>query len=169
MYTLLPSTIPIATPRIVFHPNRVKLKHQANLHPAKTRLDYFFPDTDGSGSIPSASNLRRASSRAHVCILRPQHISPHPIPDSPKLHFSVPLHGHACPTEPTPRTDGHDSRSVRFISIRHNPQHQTPEEPIDPYILPPFLLVLLSWRDAPQPARWRVVVVFVRAGRKPWS
>ena len=33
------------------------------------RSSYFFPSNSGSGNMPSASSRRRASSRAHVCIL----------------------------------------------------------------------------------------------------
>lgn len=59
-------------------------------------------------------------------------------------------------------------RGIRLVSIPDHAHEQRPEEAIVPDILPSFLFVLLPRRDAPEPARGRVVVVFVRArGRLP--
>ena len=126
---------------------------QNNAFPA---LQPYFFSTSGSGKIPSASNLLRASSSAQVCILPPD-----PTSASIQSHRSQspPLTNHKIYTREIKIEL--DSRSIRLESIRHNPHQQAPKKTIDPHILPPLLLVLFPRRDTPQPAGRRVVVILV--------
>ena len=78
----------------------------------------------------------------------------------------------ACPEASGNKTKGksrQNSRAVRLPSIRYRGHAQTAPESPHPNPLPPFVLVFLARRDAPQPARRRIVrtlIVAVR-GRAP--
>lgn len=135
--------------------------------------------SSGSAKIPSASNLLLASSNAQVCILFSR------VSDSPYSFKNL----SNCPptTSRTPRSictihhlsqciitsypltpnnwhkNGNwiDSRSIRLKSKRYSSNCCSPKEPINPNILPSFLLLLLSWLNSPQPSSWRIVVTLV--------
>lgn len=50
-----------------------------------------------------------------------------------------------------------DQPCVRLVAIPHHEKQHAPEEPVDPDPFPPFVLVLLAGRHAPEPAAGRVV------------
>ena len=132
---------------------------------------YFFTSSSGSGSMPSASSLLLASSNAHVCILIFQTLAFRALNPSwlprrryPSHHGFVLLSHTLLSGPPNPGILEHAPpsnyntkpkrkikkflRSIRLISISHNSQQQTTPEPIHPRILPPFVLVFLTRRNA---------------------
>ena len=79
----------------------------------------------------------------------------------PRRPLSTPPRSQAFRPPLEPNEDGDrqgNIRSIRLVSIKHYPQHQTAPVPIHPRAFPPFLLVLLAWRYTPQPSTRRVVV-----------
>ena len=76
-------------------------------------------------------------------------------PPFPLPYFAPKSRTHTTPS----KTKGKEnSRTIRLISISHHAHQQTAIHPIHPHPLPPFLFLLLTRRDAPEPAgRWVVV------------
>ena len=126
----------------------------------------------GSGSMPSASNLLRASSRAQVWILQAVvslictnelTLTAHPLqqqqhhnqPNPTTLQLQTPRH------TPSKREKNY-SRRIRFIRIRHDRYTQATPKPPNPNLLPSLLLILLARGHAKQPAARRIIVRLVR-------
>ncbi len=102
-------------------PARLALHHNVPEQGRFETLSHFFAGTDGSGNIPSASNLLRASSSAHVCIL------------SFTTSKSAPISQHASPTSlhhPSLAPTLYTSASTNTSRSHHPiPYHTIPSRP----------------------------------------
>ncbi len=120
-----------------------------------TRLHNQLPafSTSGSGRMPSASSLRRASSRAQVWML--EAISLKPL-------FCWLSHAEVWLSALSSHQRDQCIPGVRLVAVSNNREPQAAEEPPIPDRLPALVLVLLARRYAPQPAARRIVVLLVR-------
>lgn len=116
----------------------------------------YFLTFSGSSNIPSASSLRRASSKAQVCILA--YVS---IGNESRLRLrSRPV----CiykPAYPPNAREKHrrDLRGIRLEDICNTSNQEAANKSVIPNTLPAFFHVLVAWLDAEQPPGRRVVVI----------
>lgn len=122
----------------------------------------------GSSRMPSASSRRRASSRAHVCILWSRQ---HLIFDSVEaVKCFVVTRRKILKQSTSAVTRGReiDIRSVWLEDVCDTGNEKTADESIVPHVLPTLLHILLAGLEAKQVAGRRVIVVTaeVAAGRE---
>lgn len=117
---------------------------------------YFLWVLSGSSRMPSASSRRRASSRAHVCILMISQL----------LFLS--WYAYAVIWKiwwhSSAKNDGEHVRSVRLEDICDTGNEQASNESVVPKIFPAFLHIFLARLDTEKISGRRIVVVTVVSG-----
>lgn len=122
----------------------------------------YFLAFSGSSKIPSASSLRRASSKAQVCILA--HVSISIEESSMTKELEAPGTA-ACLTE----RQGDHRRNLRGIGLEdvcNTSNQEAANESVVPDALPALFHVLVARLDAKQPTGRRVVMIPMVCGTK---
>lgn len=110
--------------------------------------------------MPSASSLRRASSKAHVCILE----------DNQYLCFQNNTSQYGTVAHKKGKAFhgeldvGMNVRGIRLENVCNTSSEQTADKSVVPNIFPSFLHVFLTWLNSEKPSGWGVIVITVVSG-----